>query len=200
MMRLRMIILTMLTLSCLSLWPKQLSDSVRVHFRVNKIVIDPALMANDSSMRSFDRRMAQLSQLNDLPDFRVTIDSILITGAASPEGSIPLNEYLSRERAGAITRWLRGFFEFPDTMPRVVFKGRDWQGLLAVTVSDPHVPYKAEVVDLLNDIINTPPQSVIDETAWPGSRPCAAECLIAICGKNIFPDCAPRRCSSRPLW
>lgn len=141
-------------MSCLSLRPEQLTDSVRVHFKVNQTVIDSLLMDNDEAMRGFADR---LQTLRDNDTVNVTVSSILITGAASPEGSIALNEHLSRERAAAITRWLQEYLVFPDTLPEFVFKGRDWQGLLARVAADPDVPYKNEVTALLQDIVKLPP-------------------------------------------
>lgn len=139
---------------CLFSAAESLTDSVRVHFRVNKTAIDTLLMGNDAAMRDFAGRMSDLS---DSSDKSVTIDRILITGAASPEGSIAVNEHLSRERAAAITRWLKGYFEFPDSIAEFVFKGRDWHGLLRAVSADSAVPYKKEVVALLNDIVTCPP-------------------------------------------
>lgn len=151
-------ILTILVLSCLSLQAEQQTDSVRVYFKVNKTIIDTLLMDNDAAMRGFAHRISNLSDRSDTSDksdVSVKIERILITGAASPEGSVPYNKWLSERRAEAITRWLQGYFEFPDSIVSFVFKGRDWAGALAMVEADPDVPYKNEVIDLLIDIKNT---------------------------------------------
>lgn len=151
-----LIILTLLVASCVGTHAQQLNDSVRVRFKVNNTVIDTLLSGNNIAMRNFAKRIKKLTS-ND--SITLTINSILITGAASPEGSIAINEHLSRERATAITKWLKGYLEFPDTLPQFIFKGRDWQGLLKAVKKDANVPYRNEVVSLLENIINTPPSS-----------------------------------------
>lgn len=154
-MNLRSILVIIFVLGiCCSVAAESLTDSVRVHFRVRQTDIDTQLMDNDASLQRFARRMQALSS-ND--SVSVTVNTITITGAASPESTVAVNEFLSRKRAAAITRWLQSYFQFPDTLPQFVFKGRDWQGLLALVKVDPDVPYKKEVEDLLEKIVIPPP-------------------------------------------
>lgn len=155
-----LILLAILSLSCSGLHAEQFTDSVRVHFKVNQSVIDTVLMGNNDAMNGFAQRMSALSDLSNSSDFEVKINSILITGAASPEGSVAVNEHLSRQRAATITRWLHNYLEFPDSLPEFVFKGRDWGGLLLSVIGDPDVPYKKEVLNMLRDIITPPPQAL----------------------------------------
>lgn len=134
---------------CCNAAAESLTDSVRIHFRVNKTAIDSLLMGNDASMRGFADRMQRLSS-ND--SVNVSINSIRITGAASPEGSIPYNKWLSERRAQAITRWLGTYFDIPDSITSFTFKGRDWSGLIACVNGDTNVPYRTDVLNLLSDI------------------------------------------------
>ncbi|MDE5586645.1 MAG: hypothetical protein K2I92_10000, partial [Muribaculaceae bacterium] len=74
-------------------------DSVKVYFRVSHTEIDPDFHDNGVTLDSIFHKLSTDSRLYG-PTRRLS--SVTVTGAASPEGSVQFNRYLSEKRAGAI--------------------------------------------------------------------------------------------------
>lgn len=152
-MRTKTLIITLLlTLSCLGSRAQQLSDSVRVHFRINKVSIDTLLADNDTALRDFLLRCRDTQLIG--PGKNVHIDQILVTGGCSPDGSYAVNERVGRQRAETLGHWVQALFEVNDSAMQYVNKGRDWHGLALSVIGDPNVPYKKEVLKVLLSIEN----------------------------------------------
>lgn len=126
------------------------TDSVRVSFRVNRTGFDPTFAGNADSLRAFESRITPI--LSD--SARFVVRKISIVGGASPEGSVKLNEELSRGRARKLYELFRD--RRPDVTARSgfehVFLGRDWSQLLDRVKADPKVPMRSEVIALLEQI------------------------------------------------
>ncbi len=147
-----LIILALMALSVLPAYSKgaEVEDSVTVHFRQGKSILDTALFDNGKNLSEF---LLQTKRISSNPD--VTLKRINIFGAASPEGPVMLNRHLSERRAQAIYDYLSERMVLPDSLVTFSFAGRDWQGLKRIVESDPNVPDRDEVMTLLNDIVST---------------------------------------------
>ncbi len=112
------------------------TDSIRIHFRQAVDRIEPGL----------DDNAAQLDSLRAaLGRGRATVE---VVGAASPEGGVAYNRGLSQRRAAAITAYLG----VPDSLVQYSYTGRDWRGLQRLVGGDSAVPYRGDVLQLLDGI------------------------------------------------
>lgn len=155
-------------------------DSVKVHFRVSDTKIDPAFRGNGATLDSIFRKLTTDSL--SAPSRRLI--SVKVTGAASPEGSVKFNRWLSEKRADAIFAQFRTRGLLPDSIASFEFIGRDWAGLQAQAEADSEIPYRNEVISLLNRINskNPPAHPVAELKALHGGVPYSY--LLS----NLFPD------------
>ncbi len=129
-------------------------DSVKVHFKVSHIEIDPDYSGNKETLDSIFHKLDTDSLLYG-PTRRLR--SVKVTGAASPEGSVKFNKYLSEKRADAIFDQFRRRGLLSDSLTSFSFIGRDWRGLQTEVESDLEVPYRADVLSLLEQINSSNP-------------------------------------------
>ncbi|MDE6576647.1 MAG: DUF3575 domain-containing protein [Muribaculaceae bacterium] len=129
--------------------PREFKDSVRIHFRQSKFDIDTLYNGNNDSIDFFRQRLTVLKKENPFAAMR----KISVIGSASPEGSIALNKTLSENRANSIFRLFRKLPNLSPSQTEFIFLGRDWKGLKKYVENDPSVPYREEVLTLINSII-----------------------------------------------
>ena len=127
-------------------------DSVEVHFKQSRIELLPDYGTNKQSMA----RIADSLRASYSDSMCWKLRSVHIMGAASPEGSVEFNRWLSERRAEAIFSYFTETFKFsaPDSLKTTEFRGRDWGGLLLLVKNDPEVPYKEDVIDLIQQIVD----------------------------------------------
>lgn len=126
-----------------------ITDSATLQFRQGKSILDPSL---DKNQEHLDRLMKHL-QSAESTDSALRFSSIKVIGAASPEGGVKINHELSRRRADRIFNYFSERTELPDSVTQFIFIGRDWNGLKYLVEKDPNVPYSADVLSLLDSII-----------------------------------------------
>lgn len=114
-------------------------------FAVGKTVINPEFGRNAAELEQI-RRMIDLVQ----GDKDVTINRISITGYASPEGSLAMNERLSEGRAKALRDYLQSRYPaIPGSFYSVRFGGENWDDLVkALQASD--MPDRQVVLDIID--------------------------------------------------
>ncbi|MBD5278460.1 MAG: DUF3575 domain-containing protein [Bacteroides sp.] len=125
------------------------TDSVKVHFRVSHTEIDPSFNGNGETLDSIFHKLSTDSRLSGPTR---TLASVNVIGAASPEGSVDFNRRLSEKRAQAIFSLFRNKGFLNDTIAHFSYLGRDWTGLRHEVGADPNVPYREEVISLLDRI------------------------------------------------
>lgn len=131
---------------------KTVIDSTKIIFKVSKTNIEPGIFNN---MEKLDSMLLHLNRMKDsLPTYRLT--TIKVEGSASPEGPEKFNEYLSQERARNIFNYLASKTFLPDSLLQHTYKGSDWSGLLGMVKKDASVPFRNDVIALLNDITSLP--------------------------------------------
>lgn len=131
------------------------SDSVKIYFKQSRINYVPTLHGNQSALDKIADSLAIVGGDTSLYRLR----RIHVVGAASPEGSIRFNKWLSEQRAATLFNYLisKGTFltSVADSVKTHEFLGRDWRGLLRMVQNDYNTPSRDEVIALLNDIIST---------------------------------------------
>ena len=75
----------------------EIRDSVKIYFRQGRTELVPELRGNQSSLNQIIKRLR-----NTNADTLYRLREVEVVGAASPEGSIPLNRELSRKRADVL--------------------------------------------------------------------------------------------------
>ncbi|MDE6811364.1 MAG: DUF3575 domain-containing protein [Muribaculaceae bacterium] len=80
------------------------------------------------------------------------ISSIRVVGGASPEGSVRINNSLSKHRADRIFDFFASRTMLKDSVTTFDFIGRDWAGLARMVAEDPEVPGQREVLTLIKEI------------------------------------------------
>lgn len=126
------------------------SDSVVVTFRVGRTTIVPSWRGNADSLQRIDNWVEHFFGHPELYELR----SVHIAGSASPEGSIDLNNRLSKLRAQNLSSYIKQRVAIPDSLVTHQFNGRDWQGLHDLVMNDDNVPGRDEVLTILDLILS----------------------------------------------
>lgn len=155
------IILLNLILGITSSTAADITDSVGVYFRQSHINIDPKYRGNGQRLDSIFSKINSDSAL-------LALRHVYVTGAASPEGSVSINERLSRQRADAIFDLFRqkGVLH-SDSATSFNYLGRDWIGLRRMVSEDKDVPYQSDVLALLDNITENGTVNPSDEVKHP---------------------------------
>lgn len=127
---------------------REFSDSAEIYFRQGKSVLELDIENNRKELDSLLRHVKVYS------DYHNEIKSIHVTGGASPEGSVAINELLSRKRAAVLFDHLSREISLPDSITSFTFIGRDWAGLRELVYNDENVPYRNDVISLIDTILS----------------------------------------------
>ena len=127
--------------------PHIYAPEYEIFFKVGKYNLNPDYMGNaqmlgylkDSLPQSFTRGY----YIYNLKEYGVL-------GSASPEGKYSWNITLSRKRAEAIASYLKKYTTLHN--PQFQYRGNNWQHLYLFVSEDDAVPFKEEVLEILNDI------------------------------------------------
>lgn len=123
-------------------------DTVKVYFRQGRTELDFSRHANSGLVQRIDEIMNRADA-----DSASVLRGITVIGAASPEGSEAINRRLSERRAHRLFDYFSSSFSVPDTLLTFRFLGRDWAGLRSLVEGDADVPYRTEVLCLLDGIL-----------------------------------------------
>lgn len=129
------------------------ADSVYISFRQSHIDVDRDFESNGQRLDSI---FSRLTQADTVTHTRRSLRGVSVVGAASPEGSVSFNRWLSERRADAIFDIFRSRGFATDTLASFTFLGRDWEGLRQSVLADGEVPSRAAVLSLLDDIVEHP--------------------------------------------
>ena len=123
---------------------REMMRSVKVHFRQGATVLDEEFMDNKATLSEFAREVKKYYS-----DTTAHFRQIRIVSSVSPEGGKAINDRIAKQRAEAITRWISQEIAV-DLDYAVESTGIDWALLNELILADPNVPYRNEVVELLN--------------------------------------------------
>lgn len=127
-------------------------DSIEIGFRQSHIDFDPAIDRNGERIDSIIAKM----QADSVARINRRIRNIEVIGAASPEGSVRFNQYLSEQRAATLFDLFHNRGLVGDSTVSFSYLGRDWNGLRQKVEKDPDVPERTLVLELLTDITERP--------------------------------------------
>lgn len=126
---------------------QEIRDSVKIVFRQSKIDLNMNLGNNKSAL---ERIADSLKTRHE--DSILKLKRIHVVGGASPEGSVPFNNWLSVNRANVLFNYLSKYNDLPEELKTTEFLGRDWNGLIQLVENDDKVPYRNETLELLRKI------------------------------------------------
>ena len=133
---------------CLPIQAQNHNDSIKVHYRQGHSTLEMSLGDNQTALRRFTDSLAIV--VNN-PLYR--LKSVSVIGAASPEGNYKLNQRLSEKRAKNLFDYLAQQGHLHTFSTNFVYLGVDWHGLLLLVQKDISVPYRDEVIALIEDIL-----------------------------------------------
>ncbi|MEG1615343.1 MAG: DUF3575 domain-containing protein [Bacteroidales bacterium] len=94
------------------------------------------------------------------------IDSVVITGSASPLGGEKLNSELSRKRAETLSGYVKQHSEVADSLLRIRSTGANWPQLRRLVESS-SMQYKTEVLQVIDRVpVNQKRNKVLMELKW----------------------------------
>ncbi|MBR2332037.1 MAG: hypothetical protein IKA38_06100, partial [Alistipes sp.] len=126
---------------------REVAKSVKVHFRQGVAVLDENYLDNKSTLRQFAAEVKAYYQ-----DTTARFRQIRILSSVSPEGSKKANQRIAKQRAEAIIAWISR--EISVNLDYAVESmGIDWALLTKLIEQNDKVPYRDEVLDILQ---NTP--------------------------------------------
>ncbi len=129
------------------------SDTATIHFTQSH---SDVLLSMPGNRAALDSIIGFMHRYND-PDSGYTLRRVHVIGGASPEGSVRINERLSRRRAAGIFDYISQSEELPDSLTTFEFLGRDWHGLRNLVILDKQVPNRDEVLSVIDAAIAAGP-------------------------------------------
>ncbi|MDE6669769.1 MAG: hypothetical protein K2K26_08835 [Muribaculaceae bacterium] len=143
-----------------------LSGRADVRFIVNKTDIDWSYANNHAELDSI---MRTVRVVRNNPD--AAVDSIILTGYASPEGPYANNVRLARGRTEVIKEYVRNHGDFPASVYHTASVPEDWEGLCR-WLADSNLPERMEMIRFI-DADNGPVETKNDRfaAAFPAQYP-----------------------------
>ncbi len=130
---------------------QNINYSAKIRFKQSHSNLDTLLFDNSENLKKMSEWIDSINNLNNSGDLR--LKSVRVAGSASPEGTIKINNTLSTKRAARILDYFSKKIQIPDSITRIEYKGRDWNGLLEMVEKDDNLPSKEKVKAIINDII-----------------------------------------------
>lgn len=122
------------------------ADTVKVAFRVGESRFDPGLDGNGAAMDRFIMAVKQA-------DAEKMLDSIIIRGYASPDGTTRTNALLSRQRGETVADLIARRSSVDPAFIHTLSEGIAWNELRRLVAATPGVPARERILDILD---NTP--------------------------------------------
>ena len=123
-------------------------DSTEVRFRQSVSELDTTFAGNGARLRRMTRSLDGIA--DSAAVYR--LKSVRVVGAASPEGTVSFNRELSQRRAESIFDYF-ACCDIDTGSLSFDFVGRDWAGLLRLVSEDPSVPFRDQVLKIVESVI-----------------------------------------------
>lgn len=127
-----------------------ISGRANVEFPVNKTVLLPDFRGNAPELAKI---IASIDSVRNDKD--VTIESIKITGFASPEGSYANNERLAQGRTASLCKYVETLYAFPKGLIKLASVPEDWDGLRE-WVSQSNIANREGILSIINNTALSP--------------------------------------------
>ena len=125
---------------------REVTRSVKVHFRQGAVVLDENYMDNKATLSEFAKEVKAYYS-----DSTAQFRQIRVVSSVSPEGGKAINDRIAKQRAEAIARWISREIAV-DLDYAVESTGVDWELLKALIIEAEGVPYRDEVLELLERV------------------------------------------------
>lgn len=112
---------------------RDVSVTLHLQYPSGRHDIDPRFNGNAGELEALDEVLGKITKNPD--DY--TVNSISITGYASPEGTSESNLALSARRAGGLKRYISDRYGLSPALIRIEGKGEDWEGLVRLVEESP---------------------------------------------------------------
>lgn len=124
-------------------------NALLVHFRFNCSLVESDYMDNLHALECFSALFSDsISALS--------VDTIIITSCASPEGNVQHNFRLARQRAVSVKEYLLWKYSYLSQARILIYsRGEDWTGLRQSVELDNDIPNRTEVLQILNEVPDT---------------------------------------------
>lgn len=123
----------------------ELKKRAYIDFPVDKIVLHADYRRNPAQLDSIVNTINTVKN-----DTTIEIVGIEIHGYASPESPYAHNEYLAKNRAQALTEYVRRMVDLPDSLFKVAYTAEDWDGLREY-IKGSNLEHKQEILEIAND-------------------------------------------------
>jgi outer membrane protein OmpA-like peptidoglycan-associated protein len=120
------------------------SNDVFLDFQVAQVEINPVFGNNSRELAKIEGIIKELRS-----DGNLRVTGVTITGFASPEGNIQMNNQLSRGRAEALKNYLSMRSGIPSNLYRIGNGGEDWNGL-AYIVGNSYIEPKGAILSIIH--------------------------------------------------
>lgn len=119
------------------------SKVIVLYFPWDKDTLYTEYMTNKETLKEIDRLFSNSILLSQM-------DSVVISATASPEGPPVYNQKLSERRLATVLRFLQNKYPAIESGKiRAYALGENWEGLLHMVKADEQVPYRDEVIQLI---------------------------------------------------
>lgn len=119
----------------------------RINYVVNRYELLPDFKNNTAVLRNVD---ALIKELQNDPDLTITRHTV--TGFSSPEGNFNANLTLSQNRAKSFMTYLQQRYNWNTMNISYEGKGEDWGGLREAILNTPTIPYRNEIISIIDNI------------------------------------------------
>ena len=152
-----------------------LSGRANIIFKVNRTDIDWSYFSNQAELDSI---MASVNAVRD--NEYATVQRILLTGYASPEGPYDNNVRLAKGRTEVVKQYVQDHSNFPDTIYKTGSVPEDWVGLRA-WIADSNLPGKEAMIEFIDDpAVSKEKRNDIFRKRFPEQYPYLL--------KNVYPE------------
>lgn len=114
----------------------------QIHY-VQNFEIDSDNIVASKSLRDFSAEVDSILKVD-------TITHVHITGIASVDGPVSLNDRLARARAAAMKKWLVSTTHVPEDIMTTSARGEDWSMFRSLVVNDPQIPAQARLLQIID--------------------------------------------------
>ena len=124
---------------------RNLSGRAYVNFVVNRTDINPTYMNNAVELKKILNSIDSVRYNRD-----ATVDTIRLTGYASPEGPYDNNVRLAKGRVLAVTNYVKNLYDFPARVYHTASVPEDWEGLLEY-IKASNLPNREAMIAFIED-------------------------------------------------
>ena len=125
---------------------KQKEYRTEIAFALGSSVLDTELGANKTTLASFMQNINKLIQ-----DNTVTIEKIIITSKASPEGGVTFNKKLAKKRSNSVIAHLNEHINIPKSLLVINNIGTEWK-MLRGMVEESNIEKKSEILYIIDNV------------------------------------------------